>query len=267
MFRDKKTQFAIRKLTTGTGILLLSVGMGINLSSKEVSASEIDPAQTTETVQTEAATELTAEQEPAVEFSAPVQETEGTSTVESTPNVKEETVTEIPAETVTGNTNNENNGSVNTGTQSPATQPEAEKPGQDTTATDNTNNENKDAVNTETQKPETTTPATQPETDKAEEGEKTPAKNETDSSSEKEESKADSDKKDEVEKNENELNKGNIKDDAINIDGSILPDAAKPDKDNINETLSIQFFLIRINLQNLKEKLIGQMLYLSLIHI
>ena len=66
---------------------------------------------------------------------------------------------------------------------------------------------------------------------------------------------------DEVEKNENELNKGNIKDDAINIDGSILPDAAKPDKDNINETLSIQFFLIRINLQNLKEKLIGQMLY------
>ena len=183
MFRDKKTQFAIRKLTTGTGILLLSVGMGINLSSKEVSASEIDPAQTTETVQTEAATELTAEQEPAVEFSAPVQETEGTSTVESTPNVKEETVTEIPAETVTGNTNNENNGSVNTGTQSPATQPEAEKPGQDTTATDNTNNENKDAVNTETQKPETTTPATQPETDKAEEGEKTPAKNETDSSS------------------------------------------------------------------------------------
>ncbi|PIN31354.1 fibronectin-binding protein, partial [Bifidobacterium animalis subsp. lactis BB-12] len=74
MFRDKKTQFAIRKLTTGTGILLLSVGMGINLSSKEVSASEIDPAQTTETVQTEAATELTAEQEPAVEFSAPVQE-------------------------------------------------------------------------------------------------------------------------------------------------------------------------------------------------
>lgn len=219
MFRDKKTQFAIRKLTTGTGILLLSVGMGINLSSKEVSASEIDPAQTTETVQTEAATELTAEQEPAVEFSAPVQETEGTSTVESTPNVEETTVTEAPAETVT----QEKQESAESVT-------ETEKEIQDTTVTDSTNNENNDAVNTDSQAPKVETNA-QPEADKADESEKNSAKDETVSSPEKNESS-------EQDKTENESDKEDKKDDAINIDGSILPDAAKPDKDNINDIIN-----------------------------
>lgn len=212
MFRDKKTQFAIRKLTTGTGILLLSVGMGINLSSKEVSASEIDPAQTTETVQTEAATESTAEQG---ELPTTTQETGDTTTVE-TPSVEETTVEEAPTETVTPEV-------------AETTEP-VSKTDQDTTVTGNTNNENNDAVNTDSQAPEAEMNA-QPETEKADEDEKNSAKDETVSSPEKNESS-------EQDKTENESDKEDKKDDAINIDGSILPDAAKPDKDNINDIIN-----------------------------
>ncbi|WP_260205365.1 hypothetical protein [Lactobacillus acidophilus] len=219
MSKREKTQFAIRKLTTGTGILLLSVGMGINLSSKEVSASEMDSTQTSETIQTEAATESTTEK---VDLPTSVQETGDTSTLETTSNVEETTVAEVPTETVTQEKQESAEIAI-----------ETEKEIQDTTVTDSTNNENNDAVNTDSQAPEAETNA-QPETEKADEDKKNPAeennsaKDETVSSPEKNESS-------EQDKTETDPDK---KDNAINIDGSILPDATKPDKDNINDIIN-----------------------------
>ena len=201
MLKTNKTQFAIRKLTTGTGILLLSVGMGINLSSKKVEAAETTSIQTSENIQSETDTEVATNQ---VELPTSTQETSDTSLVNEPSSVEvKETVTEVPGTTV--DTPTEAVTPEKTETIETVTPENAETP-EKTETTEPVPETETPEQNTEAQTPATIAPTTPSETEEVDTDEKSPAENdtvtETDKVTEEDKSETDADKEEKEESDE-----------------------------------------------------------------